>query len=626
MNTKGLTLLTVFVLALFGAVIIVSDGYDADNEGPAIVDVDLYKLAAETPEKVELRYYGDMPTVPYIGICQLYNIYQDKEMTVTGSGGIYTVENENGSAVIDLNKGTVYSEDYRKFSELSLEEWIDDPSIVEMVANTTEGSKAVTLRYADYNIKAYYDDGEVYFPLAAAADIFMSTRGFMMIYVPGTPESSPSVHMINNTLLYGEARIYTLAYLNSLIALVKYDRSADMAKFAYDDLCFYMDNFYGKVSSSVLGEQMRTTTLDTILRTSNDSNLKQIREWLLSTDYAQYIAGLIGIGAYFHDNGHTVIEIMTPLFMDEEMFPELAKDIAAELEKVKLPESPDLQQKQEDLKKVREAAWPTAVSLGGEDTYYEKGDTAVFSFNYFDGDFNAWADFVPGSTEYPEDSIGHFMKALNKAKSNPDIKNFVIDVSSNNGGTVLAVIFIKCMITGNLTDIIELDVQTSCKTFETYQADTNLDGKLDDDDLKKQYDFNFAMLTSSASFSSANMLSVYSKEDGIMTIGERSGGGICYLMLGSTADGFFGSYSSFVTMGTKSGKDMEAGAEPDTVLINSSTTDYAALYDIDAISKAMNDFYTKKEGNSTPIYIAIAIVVLLAIVAVAFYVKKKGTA
>jgi len=119
---------------------------------------------------------------------------------------------------------------------------------------------------------------------------------------------------------------------------------------------------------------------------------------------------------------------------------------------------------------------------------------------------------------------------------------------------------------------------------------------------------------------------VYSKEDGIMTIGERSSGGICYLMLGSTADGFFGTYSSFETIGTKSGKDLETGAEPDTVLINSSTTDYTALYDINAISKAMNDFYAKKEGNSTPIYIAIAIVVLLAIVAVAFYVKKKGTA
>jgi hypothetical protein len=387
-----------------------------------------------------------------------------------------------------------------------------------------------------------------------------------------------------------------------------------------------MDHFYGKVSTSVLGEQMRTMTLDTILRTSNDNNLKQIREWLLSTDFAQYIAGLESIEAYFYDNGHTQISLMTALYTDEWLFPELAEAIAAELEKVELPKHPDMQQKKEDLMKAREAAWSTAASLGSGDIYYEKGDTAVFSFSYFNWDPDAWSVFVPGSTDYPDDATGHFMKALNKAKSNPDIKNFVIDVSSNSGGLVLVMAFMLSMMTGDLTEVIDLDMRTGYRSIYTYQSDTNLDWKFDDNDLKKQYDFNFAVLTSSASFSSSNMLSVFSKEKGIMIIGERSSGGICYLMLGSTADGLLGTYSSFNTMADRSGDDVEAGAAPDLVLIDSSTTDYSALYDIDVISKAMNDFYAKEEGNSTSIYVATAIVILLAIVAVAFYVRKKGAA
>jgi len=544
-------------------------------------------------------------------------------MTVTGSDGVYTVANENGSAIIDLGKGTIYSEDYRKFSDMSLGESTDSPSFVKDLGEKYEGSKAATLRYGDYGFKAYYDEGEVYFPLAVAANIFMGTSGFMMMYVPGTPESSPSVHMINNTLVTGEIKIVTPAYRAGMTAMAKYQRSEDMVRFNYDNLCFYMDNFYGKVSTAILGDDMKTMTLDTILKNSNDTNLKQIREWLLSTNFAQYVAGLKGIEAYFFDNGHTTIDSVTGLFTNKETFPELAEAIAAELEKVKLPEHADKTQKREDLKKAREVAWPTAVSLGGEDTYFEKGDTAVFSFNHFEADLDAWKAYVPGSTNYPDDSIGHFMKALNKAKSNPGIKNFVIDVSSNGGGMVVVVTYMMSMMTGDLVETFDMDVQTGCRTIRTCHIDTNLDGKFDDDDLKKQYNFNFAVLTSNTSFSSGNMLPVYAKDEGIMIIGERSGGGMCSLMLGSTADGFFGTYSSFNAGGTKSGKDLEAGAEPDLVLIDSTTTDYSALYDVDAISKAMNDFYTKKSGNNTLIYIAIAAVVLLAIVAVAFYMRKK---
>jgi len=122
------------------------------------------------------------------------------------------------------------------------------------------------------------------------------------------------------------------------------------------------------------------------------------------------------------------------------------------------------------------------------------------------------------------------------------------------------------------------------------------------------------------------MLPVYAKDEGIMIIGEKSGGGICGLMIGSTADGLFGTYSSYSAGATKSGKDLEAGAEPDKVLIDSTTTDYSVLYDIDTLSKAMNDFYAKKGGSNTLIYVAIAIVVLVAIAAAVLFMRKKSAA
>jgi len=74
MNKKALALLFVLVITISGAAVMASDSYDAEAADPTVKDVDLYKLAAETPEKVKLRYYSNMPSVPYIGICQLYNL------------------------------------------------------------------------------------------------------------------------------------------------------------------------------------------------------------------------------------------------------------------------------------------------------------------------------------------------------------------------------------------------------------------------------------------------------------------------------------------------------------------------------------------------------------------------
>jgi hypothetical protein len=94
-------------------------------------------------------------------------------------------------------------------------------------------------------------------------------------------------------------------------------------------------------------------------------------------------------------------------------------------------------------------------------------------------------------------------------------------------------------------------------------------------------------------------------------------------MLGSSADGLFASYSSFSAIANKDGEDIEAGAAPDLVLIDQYTTDYSVLYDIDAISEAMNDFYKHEDGNAL-LYGAIAVSVIVAIAAV-LLIRKRGT-
>ena len=182
MKVKLLALLAVFVLAVSGSIAMTSDAYDADDAMPTIKDVDFYKLGVKMPSKVPLRYYSDMPNVPYIGVCQLYNIYQGEVMTIApGSDGKYTVKNGNGSAVFDLKNGIIHSDDYRMFSKMLLGEAFDSPCFLKKVDESSEGSKAATINYSDYHIKAYYADGEIFMPLPTVADLYMGVAGFMTI-------------------------------------------------------------------------------------------------------------------------------------------------------------------------------------------------------------------------------------------------------------------------------------------------------------------------------------------------------------------------------------------------------------------------------------------------------------
>lgn len=57
---------------------------------------------------------------------------------------------------------------------------------------------------------------------------------------------------------------------------------------------------------------------------------------------------------------------------------------------------------------------------------------------------------------------------------------------------------------------------------EKAQLDLNLDGVFDDRDKEVFYDFNFAVLASSSSFSSANTMPIMCKDNGVCVLGEKA--------------------------------------------------------------------------------------------------------
>ena len=204
------------------------------------------------------------------------------------------------------------------------------------------------------------------------------------------------------------------------------------------------------------------------------------------------------------------------------------------------------------------------------------------------------------------------MYALRQASEDEEVRNFVIDVSNNLGGSADLVIAMAGTILGDEGSAITYDsVLTGQKCREVFSVDRNYDGKIDEKDKDVDYGLRYGVLISKESFSGGNLLPFIMKDNGVLLMGEKSRGGSCAVQRLVTADGIVcWMSSSRFRMTDKAGNNIDGGIEPDVDLleknedgssktvkveIDSVTTiemsDYSEFYNIDRLSEEMNAFY-----------------------------------
>ena len=324
-----------------------------------------------------------------------------------------------------------------------------------------------------------------------------------------------------------------------------------------------------------------------------------------STNTWEYMVGLSVLSNYLFDGGHTATAIGLTVFRDAmlqkgEEGAAIVNHLIELRHQLDVPSIPNRNTVVQALNEERNRSWTEIEDIRNGMRYFEHGDTAVVVFDDFSLDFNGWNDYYNGKEELPGDTIGNLTIALRKASANPEIKNFLFDLTTNGGGYVVDVLYIMCMMTADDSSLEDLNTLTKVVTRSTVSADVNLDRQFDEKDHQKLYDFNFGLLTSSCSFSSGNMLPVMAKAEGIMILGETSGGGSCALMVTGAPDSLMMSLSSYdksiIGYGTEDYDEntMEKGAKPDFGLVKinpDQTKDYSRMYDIDLISEKMNEFY-----------------------------------
>ena len=553
--------------------------------------------------QVTLRFYDNMPNVAYISAADFQSIVlPGSTMTVTHTGaGQYTLTNADATATVNINDDVFVSDQFEAFTnQMGLLQpgmanvYYDGMPFVRYKKVSYFPLKATTtLDMGAYGIDLHADgNGAVYFPFATLADMYTD------LYYHHAGFNGEKV-VANLSVNEVELSEIDPDYNKPLVA--RTTRPADLADFNYKELCFAMDHFYGYPGRVKYNDALKAKGLDKALEEDIESG-PSIKKLLLSEKLSDYMIGMMGLtGVYF--DGHTAMAI-TSVMGDPSESPEFYKEyqtgLMAHQDVMAMVMSAVMEMRTMVADGQAVAALRPQV-YGEGVTYVKKGDTAICVFDSFnERNEQAWKDYYAGTgpmptvENAPNDDMVIFLDALKKASADPEVKNFVIDITANGGGSADIVLAMTSLILDK-SYISQDNSLTGQRSIVEYEVDRNFNGVFDAADKDVRYDLNFAVLTSPMSFSCGNLFPSILKDAGVPVMGATSGGGACAIQAMCTADGFCFQISSFrARLNTLDGENIDGGVTPDIPIANDGTVevkvseensmtvkDYSKYFDID---------------------------------------------
>ena len=487
---------------------------------------------------VALRFYEDMPSVPYISVADFQNIVvPGTTVSVTKTGtATYQLKNTGGTLLVNTIDETCAFDDFMGFTnqmglvKAGMENaYYDGIPYVRFNRQTLSGgSPALTFNYSSYGINLRADETMVYFPFATLADLYVdlyghnaACNGKKVVYASKDDDGNSGIGGFDSDFL-----------MENLMK--DKERKADIVAYNYAELCFTIDHFYGMPSGSDFEKSIQEKGLDETLEADADG--QAVKQLLLSTNIDDYADGMCMLYAYLYDGGHTHMWYGNPSTTFAEKYPSL---YACYDERITASNMTKLLQIYNSAKPQRENIF------GDQKTYHKKGNTAICHLdNFAYNDKVAWNNYYQGKAPRPtlatspKDPMVIFLDALEQAAADPEVKNFVLDLSINTGGSSDVVVAMTSLMYDQ-SFFRAYNVITGQKMEWYYDVDRNFDGKYDALDQDVHYDLNFCIITSPISFSCGNLYPSLCKDAGLLIAGQKSGGGSCAVGAHRTADGFY---------------------------------------------------------------------------------------
>ena len=542
-----------------------------------------------------LRFYDDMPSVAYVNISRYHEMmYPGTTVQVQQTGdGQYTLTSSCGTAEVDTRRELFMSNDYEAFTNMMgmvqpgmPNTTYDALPIIRWKSLEAQPKQVdVTLDYGKYGIDIREDDGDVYFPFATISDLYVD--GFMHL----SDFNGLSVMVAPNgaySLEYG--------YPEFLIKpLLKDTRTADMVDYNYKNLCFTLTNFFGYPGRTLLEKSMKEKGLDQALQDYGKAG-EMTRELLQSQDMYDYFSGSATLSCLLFDGGHTYTDLtaINPIDPKSDFAQKLKPIAKTKMEEFEgyCPEYLTIKQANADIRALRTQLKQLREAKIGKGVCYTKvGNTAYCLFDSYMCDDSGWRKYYKGEgpkptiKEYPNDWLVILVDAIERAQADPEVKNFILDTSTNGGGSSDIVVFLASMICDK-PDIYYENTLTGQKMKTSYDVDRNLDGKFDEKDKDVKLNMNIGVMISPNSFSCGNLLPALLKDYGICLLGKQSGGGSCCVLFNPSPEGFGYRYSTHrARLNNTKGENIDVGVVPDYEL------EVDEFFDIEKIGKLIENFY-----------------------------------
>ena len=547
----------------------VDKGDDASDSTPYQVVQVAVNDNGKTTNGVTLRYYEDMPHVAYIAVADFQKMLMpSKRISVSRTAtSLYLLETSKGeTALVNTAEESMTFDDYISFVSMDVvnaEGFVQDDDelsyVREKPATYTPAAALVTFDLKKYGIDLRGDGQMVYVPLSTLSDLYSDLGG-------------------NHVFFNGEKIMLTdfdekPGTLDPAFFLKPYEtaeRPADLAAYSYGELCFAIDHFYGRPGRNAIDNKIQEKGLDQALSETH-------RKLLKSTKMDEYIFGLEYLSARLYDGSHTTISPIVNCShigaADSKMTDQFANKFVSSfldiypLETMAVSNNLQRSDGSEFAAKARQ-------KLLNTDTYTKIGNTMYCIFDDFGPiDTQAWKAFYKGTgplptynPEYRGDICG-IVEALDKAAADPEVKNFVLDLTCNNGGDLGVLQAITTLLAGKNAVTYE-NVLTKQRGVNEAQVDANFDRVFDDKDKGPRYpELNIAIMTSDYAYSCGNLLPSQMKDFGYLIIGEKTGGGSCSIQRMCTPEGFCYQISSArARLVNKAGENIDSGVEPHIVL------------------------------------------------------------
>lgn len=547
-------------------------------------------------ETVTLRFYDDLPNVAYISARNFHHMMlPQQQLAVNRNGDNYELRSRDGQAVVDILSDTFTSDNFEDFTNMQSLTGQDLPNVgydesgfVRFKSlNITPKTARVILDFHKYGIDLRGDEQDVYLPFTLLNDLYtdlnLRTAAFNgeRIVICVNPNRSP-VQKVDPSFIIDNYQRESIP--------------ADLAKYRYQDICFTIDNILGHTKRSPYEAQWIANGIDNVLEAQGEEG-KTVKKLLQSTSTAEFVLGMQALQYYIHDGGHTWVYITR--WCPQSILPSVNQRIeqvrsaypqAARLadEGARLTQEKPIIEK--DMNALRE-------KVLGKGRYFKKGNTALcVILTFSEIDWSGWLKYYSGGPKptlekKPDDELLVFLDAWQRAEADPEVEHFIIDCSSNMGGsTDLLTAFTSVLYDDSRSYYINTMTGQRCECI--YDVDRNFDGKFDEKDKEVKNHLNLGVLCSACTWSCGNLFTALMKAHGALVIGEMSGGGSCALQYMTTADGLDYRISSFRSHLTyNGGQSVDPGIEPHKQLDRKNHPE--SFYDIEALGKMMDEYYKK---------------------------------